>query len=495
ILWSTKEIKNEQRQNVSFNNTPLNEVLNIALKDYQLTYVIKDKTIVIREKDKPLLNVEPQAIQKIKIQGKIVDDLGKPLPGASVFIKGTTRGVTSSDDGDFTIDAEIGEVLVASFTGFVTVELTVTKQTIYTIVLKESANNLNSVVVTALGIKKEARSLSYHVQQLSGSEVNRVSDANFVNNLNGKVAGVTINSSSSGVGGSSRVIMRGVKSISGNNNALYVIDGVPMPNLSTAQPEGVFAGAGQTGDGISNINPDDIESISVLSGPSAAALYGSSAANGVVLVTTKRGVQGKFSVNVSNSTTFSNPLMLPEFQKTYGQTEQGSYYSWGDKLSTPSTYDPSAFFQTGSNITNSISLSTGTAQNQTYVSVGSVNAEGIIHNNDYTRYNLSVRNTSKFLEDKMTMDIGFMTSNVKEQNMISQGQYFNPLVAIYLFPPGDEFSKVKSFERYNASRNFQTQFWPYGDQGLSMQNPYWVTERNLFMNDKGRYMANGSLKY
>lgn len=495
ILWSTKEIKNDQRQDVSFNNTPLVDVLSTSLKDYPLTYVIKDKTIVIREREtSPAVNL-PVESQKIKIQGKITDDLGKPLPGASILIKGTSKGVIASETGEFAIDAELGDILIASYTGFVATEITVTKQTFYTIALKENANNLNSVVVTALGIKKEARSLSYNVQQLSGNEVNRVSDANFVNNLNGKVAGVTINSSSSGVGGSSRVVMRGVKSISGNNNALYVIDGVPMPNLSTEQPEGVFAGAGQTGDGISNINPDDIESISVLSGPSAAALYGSSAANGVVLVTTKKGAQGKLSLNLSNSTTFSAPLMLPEFQNTYGQSEQGSYYSWGDKLSTPSSYNPSDFFQTGSNISNSISLSTGTAQNQTYVSLGSVNAEGIIHNNDYTRYNLSVRNTSKFLADKMTMDIGFMTSNVKEQNMIAQGQYFNPLVAIYLFPPGDDFLKVKSFERYNASRNFQTQFWPYGDQGLSMQNPYWVTERNLFMNDKGRYMANGSLKY
>jgi len=291
------------------------------------------------------------------------------------------------------------------------------------------------------------------------------------------------------------VVMRGVKSIAGNNNALYVVDGIPMPNLSSEQPEGVFAGAGQTGDGISNINPDDIESISVLSGPSAAALYGSSAANGVVIVTTKKGQKDRLSINVVNSTIFSRPLILPKFQKTYGQSETGSYYSWGDKLTSRSNYNPADFFQTGANVTNSVSLSTGTEKNQTYVSLGTVNSQGIIHNNDYDRYNFSVRNSSTFFNNKMTMDLGFMATNVREQNMISQGQYFNPLVPLYLFPPGDDFSKVQIYQRYNASRNFQTQFWSYGDEGLSMQNPYWITESDKFINHKERYMTNASLKY
>ncbi|SOD18218.1 SusC/RagA family TonB-linked outer membrane protein [Pedobacter xixiisoli] len=488
FFFDAEEVDVTRKISISGKDIKVKDALEKVLKPVGLETRMSGNHILIIKKEAPA--------QQKEVRGVVKDDKGLPIGGASVAVKGTSGGALTDANGNFRLLVpSANSVLVISYIGMKTLEMPVGTETVLNITLQSSEIVMQEVVVTALGIKKEARSLSYHVQQLSANEVNRVSDANFVNNLNGKVAGVTINSSSSGVGGSSRVIMRGVKSISGNNNALYVIDGVPMPNLSTTQPEGVFAGAGQTGDGISNINPEDIESISVLSGPSAAALYGSSAANGVVLVTTKKGVQGKLSLNLSNSTTFSSPLILPEFQNTYGQTEQGSYYSWGDKLATPSSYNPSDFFQTGSNVTNSVSLSTGTAQNQTYFSAGTVNAQGIIHNNDYTRLNFSVRNTSKFLDDKMTMDLGFMTSNVKEQNMISQGLYFNPLVAIYLFPAGDDFAKVKSFERYNASRNFQTQFWPYGDQGLSMQNPYWVTERNLFMNDKGRYMANGSVKY
>ncbi|MBE7171285.1 MAG: SusC/RagA family TonB-linked outer membrane protein, partial [Williamsia sp.] len=349
--------------------------------------------------------------------------------------------------------------------------------------------------VTALGIARRSKALTYNVQELKGEEVNRVKDANFVNSLAGKVAGVTINSSSAGIGGSARVILRGTKSLSPtNNNALYVVDGIPMPPLSNAQPNDVFSGAGQTGDGISNINPEDIESISVLSGPSAAALYGSQAANGVIMVTTKKGARGGLSVTASNSSTFFSPFVMPRFQQSYG-SEAGSYYSWGEKLKTPSTYEPTDFFQTGVNITNTVSLSTGTDKNQTYLSLGTVNGQGIIHNNDLNRYNVSFRNTSKFLNDKISMDLSMMYVKLEEQNMLAQGQYFNPLVPVYLFPRSDDIRKYQAYERYNPTRNFKTQYWPFGDLGFQMQNPYWITERDLFGNNKHRVLMSAALKY
>lgn len=232
----------------------------------------------------------------------------------------------------------------------------------------------------------------------------------------------------------------------------------------------------------------------MLSGPSAAALYGSAAANGVVMITTKKGKEGRTSVSISNNTTFSAPLVLPEFQNTYGQTEVGSYYSWGTKLNTPSSYDPADFFQTGVNVTNSASLSTGTDKNQTYVSLGTTNAKGIIHNNNFERYNATVRNVSKMLNDKLTLDLNFMLSSVKEQNMTAQGLYYNPLVALYLFPAGDDFSKVQAYQRYDAERNLSTQYWPYSTN-LALQNPYWITERIKMPNHKNRYMATASVKY
>lgn len=431
----------------------------------------------------------------IEITGTVTDVKKEPLIGVNIMVKGTANGIISNLQGDFTLQAKVGDVLVVSYVGYTSQEITVKDNRPMQIVLVEDQVTLGEVVVTALGIKKETKSLTYNVQEIKAAEIVGVKDANFMNSLAGKIAGVTINTSSAGLGGSAKVVMRGSKSVTNNNNALYVIDGIPMPALSSVdQPGDMFTGMGQSGDGIAALNPDDIESMSVLSGAAAAALYGFEAANGVVMITTKKGQKEGFSVSVSNSTTFSSPFVLPEFQNTYG-SEVGSYSSWGEKLATPTDYDPADFFQTGYNVTNSVSLSTGTEKSQTYLSLSNVSARGIIHNNDLDRYNVSFRNSTSFLDGKLNLDLGFMFMRVEEQNMLAQGQYFNPLVPIYLFPRGDDIAKYQTFERYNPSRNFKTQYWPYGDLGMQMQNPYWITERDMFNNNKNRYMITGGLKY
>jgi TonB-linked SusC/RagA family outer membrane protein len=487
---------------LSVKEMPLKNFLDIIFRNQPVEYEINNKTIFIKEKIAPpktivTVNVQPvtPADPLSEFTGTVKGTGGVPLQGASVSIKGTAHTTVTNANGQFSIKAEPGQTLRITFIGYQSVEVVLNGQIQLDIVLKETVKEMEQVVVTALGISKKAKSISYDVQEISGNEVNNVKDPSFVNSLVGKVAGATINTSSAGAGSSTRVVLRGTKSISGNNNALYVIDGIPMPNNISGQPQDIFSGAGQTGDFVSNLNPEDIESISVLSGPSAAALYGSAAANGVIMVNTKKGQKNKTDVNVSNSTMYSNPLLLPQFQNTYGQSSIGSYYSWGQKLNTPSSYRPADFFQTGMNNTTAVTLSTGTDKSQTYISFGNVAANGIIPNNNYSRFNFTARNTATFLDGKMTLDLGFMTSLVSEQNMISQGQYFNPLVAVYLFPPGDDFNRAKAYERYNPSRNLMTQFWSYGDNGLSMQNPYWVTQQDLFPNKKDRYMANVGLKY
>lgn len=427
------------------------------------------------------------------VKGRVLDSNGEPVIGANVRVKDTKTATVTDVDGNFTLAVPAGSRLVVSYLGYKEQEVTV-RGGEAVITLQESDQALDEVVVTALGIRKEAKSLSYNVQQLKGSDVMDVQDVNFVNNLAGKVAGVTINTSAAGAGGSTRVVMRGEKSINGTNNVLYVVDGIPMPSLSSTQPTGIFEGAGQTGDAASNINPDDIESISVLTGPSAAALYGAMASNGVILITTKKGEKGRLDVTYNGSFQFSHPFVMPDFQNTYGPTESGSYFSWGQKLATPSSYDPEDFFQTGTGFTNSVSLSTGSDRNQTYVSMAATDNDGIIHNNKYNRYNFTVRNTTNFLDNKLQLDLSYMLTYVKEQNMTAQGQYHNPLVPVYLFPAGDDFSKLGYFERYSSDRNFPTQYWPYS-YDMSMENPYWETERELFQNHKVRNMATMSLKW
>ncbi len=490
FLYNDKTIQKDRIISVNNKSGNILDILGDMFRGTDVTYTVVDKQIILSTNKIEVVQQNSQ----IKVSGIVKDTQGDPLIGVNIKAKSTGTGSITDVQGRFSLSVEKGDVLEFSFIGYMTKTVKVVDGRNLTIELQEDTKVLDEVVVTALGIKKEAKSLSYNVQQLGADDVTKIPDANFINSLAGKVAGVTINSASSGTGSASRVVMRGTKSLFGSNNALYVIDGVPMLNIARGEVSDRFEGAGQSGDALANINPDDIESISVLSGSSAAALYGSAAANGVVLVTTKKGQEGRTSINFSNSTTFSAPLIMPEFQNTYGQSSTGDFQSWGDKLPVASTYAPKDFYQTGYSVTNSLNVSTGTSKNQTYVSLGNITSEGIIRNNDYDRINFSFRNTTKFLEDKLTLDLHYALSSIKEQNMVAQGEYHNPIVPVYLFPAGDDFSKVKAFERYDASRNFPVQFWPY-DDGLGLQNPYWVTDREKFQNKKLRHMTTASLKY
>lgn len=228
--------------------------------------------------------------------------------------------------------------------GYRTQIITVEGQNNLVVELQDDTQVLDAVVVTALGIKRAEKALSYNVQEVKSEELTTIKDANFVNALSGKIAGVNINSSASGIGGATRVVMRGTKSINSNNNALYVIDGVPIINTNNGVAEGLYA-TQPRGEGISDLNPEDIESMTVLTGPAAAALYGSNAANGAIIITTKKGSAGKPKIMVSNNTNFMSPFILPKFQNTYGNNP-GSYDSWGAKLATPSNFNPADFFNT-----------------------------------------------------------------------------------------------------------------------------------------------------
>ncbi len=442
----------------------------------------------------PMMSV--MGANSFTVKGTVTDKGGEPLVGVSVIVKGTSFGAQTNVDGEFSLNASQGNVLRFSYIGYTPVEYTVKGQEPITIVMEEEATALEEVVVTALGIKRSEKALSYNVQKLDGSAVTGIKETNFVNSLNGKVAGININKSSAGVGGAARVVLRGAKSIEGDNNALYVIDGIPMFNTNMGNTGSGIMGESRTNsEGIADLNPEDIESISVLSGPSAAALYGSSAANGVILITTKKGVEGKFSATVSSTSMSSKAYMTPKFQNTYGNVV-GSYESWGSKLATPTSFDPvDDFLQTGTNFINSVTINTGTRTNQTFASLASTNAEGIVPNNTYDRLNFSIRNTSKFLDDKLQLDLGASYINQRDKNMVSQGYYWNPIVQTYLFPRGENFNDIKTFERYNTSRNFATQYWPVQDGVYALQNPYWEAYRNPATNKKRRYMFNAGLTY
>lgn len=426
------------------------------------------------------------------VGGTVLDENGEPVIGATVSVKGTNLVTVTDIDGRFELKVPNGSILSVSYLGYTTAEVPATGENL-TISLKPDERQLAEVVVTALGIRRSEKALSYNVQQVNSEQLTTVKSANFMNSLAGKVAGVNINASSAGVGGATRVVMRGPKSINQSNQALYVVDGVPINNRNNGETGSIYST--QPGsEGIADINSEDIESISVLSGPAAAALYGSAAAQGVIMITTKKGSKGRVQVTISNSSQFLSPFKMPEFQNSYAN-RPGEVRSWGEKGGSPyGGFEPEDFFNTGTNIQNNVALTVGNDRNQTYLSVGTTNARGIIPDNKYNRYNFTMRNTTKFLDDKLTLDFSLSYVNQNDRNLMAQGQYFNPLVPLYLFPRGESFDAIRTFEVWDASRGIYVQNWNFGD-ALQMQNPYWVAKRMNRINHKHRYMTNASLKY
>ena len=403
FVFSSNDVDTKQRISISADNATLDEVVKQILSGQQgVGYEIQGKKIIIKK----IQSVQKQTGKRTKVTGKVVDAKGEPVIGATIREDGTSNGTITDFDGNFSLDVFSNSLLEVSYVGYKSQQLRADANGKLNVTLKEDTEVLDEVVVTALGIKRSEKALTYNVQEVKSDVLTTVKDANLVNSLSGKIAGVTINQSASGIGGSSRVVMRGTKSLFGDNNALYVLDGIPLTSLRTEQTTSFFENPdGGDSDGISNINPDDIESISVLTGAAAAALYGTKGANGVILLTSKKGTKGKLRVNYSNDTQFFSPFVMPEFQNTYG-SESGEYASWGEKLETPSSYDPKDFFQTGYKESNSLSASVGNDRNQSYISAASTNSRGIIPNNTYEQYNFNFRNTSELTTVPLKMGIG-----------------------------------------------------------------------------------------
>ena len=483
---------------VDVNATTLSESIQQILNGQQVNYEIKGNTVIVKHQG---VTKDQKENATHTVSGIVKDENGLPIIGATVKVRGAQMGVVTDIDGKFSLKTSVGSVLTVSYIGYKTQDIKVQEGGSLNIKLEPESKQLNEVVVTALGIKRSQKALSYNVQQVTSDELIRNKDANFINSLAGKVAGVNINTSSAGVGGASKVVMRGAKAIEQSSNALYVIDGVPMFNLGQEGGKG-FESSGTT-EAIADINPEDIESMSVLTGAAAAALYGSRAANGAIVITTKKGKVGHTEVTFSQNTEFLSAFRLPEFQNRYGTGSQWSSVevadkSWGKRLNEVNSYgyDPkSDYLKTGVVTTETVTLSTGSEKNQTYLSASAVNSAGIVPNNKYNRYNFTFRNTTSFLQDRITLDVGASYIKQNDLNMVNQGSYSNPLVEAYLFPRGDDWQTIKMYERYNTQRKIYTQYWPQGLNEFTGQNPYWINYRNLRTNFKDRYMLNAGLTY
>lgn len=478
-----------------FASSSIRALLDRLLEATPYTYAVIESTTTVTLSKR-------REVPPASISGVVRDAAGRPIVGATVLVQGTTNGVSTDAAGRFALTVAHPESarLEISYLGYETRTLEIGSRTTFDITLRETASEIESVVVTALGIKRSEKALAYTVAQVAPEELTTVRDANFINSLSGKVAGAVVNASSSGVGGVSKVVMRGMKSIMQSSNTLYVIDGIPMFNNSTKGGM-EFDSKGAT-ESIADLNPEDIASMSVMTGAAAAALYGSEAANGAVLITTKRGEAGALKVSLSTNIEFLQPFRLPEFQNRYGTGRKGkttgsTIHSWGPYLPEAARYGytPEDFIETGHVYTNSFSLSGGTDRNQTYFSAATVNSDGLMPNNEYNRYNFTFRNTSHFLNDRLTIDASASYIIQQDRNMTNQGVYSNPLVPAYLFPRGDNFDLVRTFERWDPARKIYAQFWPQGAGDLEMQNPYWIAYRNPRENNRHRYLLSASASY
>jgi TonB-dependent SusC/RagA subfamily outer membrane receptor len=406
--------------------------------------------------------------QAIDVKGKVTDDTGAPVPRASVRLKNNKTGIATADDGTFTIKADNNATLLISALGFTTREVIVKGDETLAITLVKSVSELSDVVVTALGVKRSKRILTYSTQELKGDVLTQAKEPNLVNAMAGKVSGVQITSSSGTAGASSRIVIRGATSVYGDNQALFVVDGVPVNNDETGR--GGAAGAGTNR--VADIDPATIENVTVLKGAAATALYGSSGAKGVVMITTKGGAMDKKpSINFSSDLSFEKAL-IPERQTKYGQGIEGNFYngedqktsaSWGPLMDTlkingakAPVYDPwESFLRKGITTNNAVSVSGGGAASSYYLSYSYFDQQGVVPVNDFKRHSVFAKyNTRIYKNLNSTFQLGYTNSN---QTRLPEGWVNGPLFVLMGQPiswnPYPVLNADGSQRLYRFSRN------------------------------------------
>ena len=486
-------------------DTDINEILKLALKGTNLDYKIVDTDIVIFEIDDNNLNKGTLQQQRVKVEGTVTDGVGEPLPGVNVFDKADpTRGVITGINGNFSIEVQsVSSTLVFSYIGFQTEEITINKPTnSLAIKLKSEMADLEEVVVTALGIKKEEKMLGYAVQQVGNEELKEGGNPNVMSAMQGKVAGLEVNTASTGLGGSNKITIRGNSSIAGNNEPLWIVDGIPFNDSGSGGSPGTYGGYDR-GSAASDLNMDDIESISVLKGPTAAALYGSRAGNGVIIVTTKRGSKKDgIGVDFSATYTIEDITETLDMQDKYGRGLNGvaehnlidendkpysSNRSWGSEMdgsegeiwngeSLP--YSPQKdrmkdFFTTG--VTQNYTLAIGKGDEEANYRFGAayLNTDGIIDNQNQERINLDISGATK-LNEYLSIDSKISLSETETNNRTYYGAY--GIVNQLLKMPRN--IRLQDLEDYSSlERNHRN--WSGGGPTVDHRNPYYLKDNSV----------------
>ena len=497
FIYDAQVINLSEKVRKSLSGRTVFEILNLLFKNTEIVYTVMNDQIILNKKEAII-----QMQQKLdgKVKGIVTDHKGEPIACVNVVEKGTRNGTITDMDGSFVLELPEEATLVFSYIGYRSREIEYEGQLSLNVQLDDDAQILDEVVVTALGIEKKESSLPYATQLITGGELVRAKDFNFMSTLSGKMAGLQINRTSAGLGSSSRVIIRGSRSASGNNQPLYVIDGVPILSISSEQALTTIGGTADAGnrdagDGISNLNPDDIESLSVLKGASASALYGGQAANGVILIKTKKGKAGVRNIHFSSSLTVDQAISLPKFQNEFGRLE-GAETCWGDRASLP-VYDPVGdFFRTGITAINSLIFTAGNSHVQNYFSYANTTARGIVPKNNLSKHNFNLRESSSFFDDRLILEgqANLILQTIKGKPTVG-GFYMNPLQGLYTFPRGMDMAPYKeNFEVYNEKRNMNVQNW-YTTITDFEQNPYWLVNRTENEDKRARVLALASASF
>ena len=441
---------------------------------------------------------------QVSVRGTVTSSDGEPIIGANVIELGSNNGTATDLDGNYQLKVGPNAILEFTYTGYVSQKFTVGVQTIINVTLEEGVS-LSEMVVTALGISREKKSLTYAAQTIQGGQLTQIRDANFVNTLQGKVAGLVVTNASSGVGGATRVILRGNRSIQSSNNALFVVDGVPVDNSTPGQVGNDFGGYNGS-DGVANINPDDIESINVLKGAAASVLYGSRAANGVILITTKKGSAGAISVDVNSGAQFDAPLTLPNLQNEYGQGNGGVFgarasASWGPKMNNqpltdwtgksqnmvPQPNNVSGFFQIGTSFNNSVGIKGGSEKVQSYFSFTNNQMSGIVPGNTLDRNTINLR-ISANLSKKFSTDAKVTYVNQMLNNKLRSGEESSEVMNLYKTPRS---IRNKDMQNYQSEAGVPT----YWTSSSVYMNPYWTINRTSADEERTRTTSLVSATY
>lgn len=507
---------------VKAKNESLESILKQTLKGTGVDYKIEDHIVVLYAANTSKNNAKASITQQTKkVSGVVKDPTGEPIIGANVVVKGTTTGVMTGLDGDFALEVPEDGILEISYLGYASQSIPVKGQTIFNVILNEDTQKLDEVVVTALGIKRQSRSLGYSTTQVGGEDFTMARDPNLGNALSGKVAGVTVSGNATGAGGSSRVVIRGNASLTGNNMPLYVVDGVPFSNQNLGSA-GTWGGI-DMGDGLNNINPDDIESIQVLKGAAASALYGYRGGNGAILITTKSGKKGKpVSIEFNNNLTFNTIYDYRDFQKTFGQGTYGSRptditsaqksetSSWGDVLDggdavnfLGNTYKYSYvdnwdnFYRTGINNVTSASIS-GAGDKITYrFGVSNTAEKSILPNSNNQQQAINMNTTYDILKNlHLMVNANYVFEKAKGRSNLSDG---NGNTNASLLHRANSFD-VRWLERGTPESDWGTaadgsELLGNGSENVYFNNPYWLQYRKTNDMNKNRLTGSMTLKY